>query len=153
MEISELIKSARIEKGMTQQQLAESVYVTRQTISKWELGKSIPDEASLTLLYQCLDIKENQKRQLKKLIVNKQNILLLIFAIIFSPAAIGIRYVLYKMGKLEDRKFIVILKTVCFIVFALYLRTLKEQVAYLFIGTITVMYLIYQFYISGLDME
>lgn len=153
MEISELIKSARIEKGMTQQQLAESVYVTRQTISKWELGKSIPDEASLTLLYQCLDIKENQKRQLKKLIVNKQNILLLIFAIIFSPAAIGIRYVLYKMGKLEDRKFIVILKTVCFIVFALYLRTLKEQVAYLFIGTIAVMYLIYQFYISGLDME
>lgn len=153
MEISELIKSARIEKGMTQQQLAESVYVTRQTISKWELGKSIPDEASLTLLYQCLDIKENEKRQLKKLIVNKQNILLLIFAIIFSPAAIGIRYVLYKMGKLEDRKFIVILKTVCFIVFALYLRTLKEQVAYLFIGTIAVMYLIYQFYISGLDME
>lgn len=153
MEISELIKSARIEKGMTQQQLAESVYVTRQTISKWELGKSIPDEASLTLLYQCLDIKENEKRQLKKLIVNKQNILLLIFAIIFSPAAIGIRYVLYKMGKLEDRKFIVILKTVCFIVFALYLRTLKEQVAYLFIGTIAVMYLIYQFYISELDME
>lgn len=153
MEISELIKSARIEKGMTQQQLAASVYVTRQTISKWELGKSIPDEASLTLLYQCLDIKENEKRQLKKLIVNKQNILLLIFAIIFSPAAIGIRYVLYKMGKLEDRKFIVILKTVCFIVFALYLRTLKEQVAYLFIGTIAVMYLIYQFYISGLDME
>lgn len=153
MEISELIKSARIEKGMTQQQLAESVYVTRQTISKWELGKSIPDEASLTLLYQCLDIKENEKRQLKKLIVNKQNILLLIFAIIFSPAAIGIRYVLYKMGKLEDQKFIVILKTVCFIVFALYLRTLKEQVAYLFIGTIAVMYLIYQFYISGLDME
>lgn len=153
MEISELIKSARIEKGMTQQQLAESVYVTRQTISKWELGKSIPDEASLTLLYQCLDIKENEKRQLKKLIVNKQNILLLIFAIIFSPAAIDIRYVLYKMGKLEDRKFIVILKTVCFIVFALYLRTLKEQVAYLFIGTIAVMYLIYQFYISGLDME
>lgn len=79
--------------------------------------------------------------------------LLLIFAIIFSPAAIGIRYVLYKMGKLEDRRFIVILKTVCFIVFALYLRTLKEQVAYLFIGIIAVMYLIYKFYISGLEIE
>ena len=46
MEISEVIKEARIKKGMTQQQLADSVYVTRQTISKWELGKSIPDEAS-----------------------------------------------------------------------------------------------------------
>ena len=39
MEISDLIKSARIEKGLTQQQLADVVFVTRQTISKWELGK------------------------------------------------------------------------------------------------------------------
>ena len=47
MEISDLIKSARIEKGLTQQQLADVVFVTRQTISKWELGKSVPDQASL----------------------------------------------------------------------------------------------------------
>lgn len=40
MEISKVIKEARIKKGMTQQQLADSVYVTRQTISKWELGVS-----------------------------------------------------------------------------------------------------------------
>lgn len=52
MEISDLIKSARIEKGLTQQQLADVVFVTRQTISKWELGKSVPDQASLILLYQ-----------------------------------------------------------------------------------------------------
>ena len=51
MEISDLIKSARIEKGLTQQQLADVVFVTRQTISKWELGKSVPDQASLILLY------------------------------------------------------------------------------------------------------
>ena len=55
MEISDLIKSARIEKGLTQQQLADVVFVTRQTISKWELGKSVPDQASLILLYQYLD--------------------------------------------------------------------------------------------------
>ena len=54
MEISDLIKSARIEKGLTQQQLADVVFVTRQTISKWELGKSVPDQASLILLYQYL---------------------------------------------------------------------------------------------------
>ena len=72
MEISDLIKSARIEKGLTQQ-LADVVFVTRQTISKWELGKSVPDQASLILLYQYLDIKDNEKKQLSKLIFNKQN--------------------------------------------------------------------------------
>lgn len=75
MEISDLIKSARIEKGLTQQQLADVVFVTRQTISKWELGKSVPDQASLILLYQYLDIKDNEKKQLSKLIFNKQNII------------------------------------------------------------------------------
>ena len=74
MEISDLIKSARIEKGLTQQQLADVVFVTRQTISKWELGKSVPDQASLILLYQYLDIKDNEKKQLSKLIFNKQYI-------------------------------------------------------------------------------
>lgn len=57
MEISEMIKAARVKKGMTQQEVADSVYVTRQTISKWELGKSVPDEASLFLLCQCLERK------------------------------------------------------------------------------------------------
>ena len=82
MEISDLIKSARIEKGLTQQQLADVVFVTRQTISKWELGKSVPDQASLILLYQYLDIKDNEKKQLSKLIFNKQNIRMIYFSFI-----------------------------------------------------------------------
>ena len=88
MEISEIIKEARIKKGMTQQQLADSVYVTRQTISKWELGKSIPDEASLSLLYQCLEINNEEKKILQKLTANKQHIFLFAIAMIFSQTII-----------------------------------------------------------------
>lgn len=40
MEVSDIIKAARIKKGMTQQQVADAIFVTRQTISKWELGVS-----------------------------------------------------------------------------------------------------------------
>ena len=92
MEISKIIKEARIKKGMTQQQLADSVYVTRQTISKWELGKSIPDEASLNLLYQCLEINNEEKTILQKLAHNKQTIFLIVIALVFSPIIIGICY-------------------------------------------------------------
>ena len=63
MDIAKVIKEARIKKGLTQQELADSVYVTRQTISKWELGKSVPDEASLNLLYQCLEIDDKERCQ------------------------------------------------------------------------------------------
>lgn len=120
MEISDLIKSARIEKGLTQQQLADSIFVTRQTISKWELGKSVPDQASLVLLYQCLDIKDNEKKQLSRLIFNKQNIILVLMVFLFSPMVIGIRFICYKMDKIDNRKIKAIIKTIGFSVFSLY---------------------------------
>ena len=120
MEISKIIKEARIKKGMTQQQLADSVYVTRQTISKWELGKSVPDEASLKLLYQCLEIDNKERTILKKFAVNKQSLFLMMIAVMFSPAVIGIRYCLFKMGRLEDKKFKIMIQSIGFVLFSLY---------------------------------
>lgn len=151
MEISEIIKTARINKGMTQQELANSVYVTRQTISKWELGKSVPDEASLSLLYQCLDIDDSEKKIIKKSVANKQTILMVILAVIFSPAVIGIRYCLFKIGKLEDERFIIIIKGIGFVLFALYLRSLLDVVAYMLIFVTFISYLIYHFYMLSLE--
>ena len=43
MEIGYKIKSARKEAGMTQEQAAEALGVSRQTVSKWESAKSIQD--------------------------------------------------------------------------------------------------------------
>lgn len=157
MEISDLIKSARIEKGLTQQQLADAVFVTRQTISKWELGKSVPDQASLVLLYQCLDINDNEKKQLSKLIFNKQNIILVLIAILFSPIVIGVRFICCKIDKIENRKIKAIIKTISFVVFSLYLISLLKNiqcllnVAYLLIGIFSIGYLLYQFYLSSLE--
>ena len=139
MEISKIIKEARIKKGMTQQQLADSVYVTRQTISKWELGKSIPDEASLNLL--------------QKLAHNKQTIFLIVIALVFSPIIIGIRYCLFTMGKLEDKRFKIVIQTVGFILFAFYLRSLKDNVAYLLIFITSFIYLTYQYYMFSLEND
>jgi transcriptional regulator with XRE-family HTH domain len=153
MEISDLIKSARIEKGLTQQQLADVVFVTRQTISKWELGKSVPDQASLILLYQYLDIKDNEKKQLSKLIFNKQNIILILIAILFSPMVIGVRFICCKIDKIENRKIKAVIKVIGFVVFSSYLVSLKENVAYLLIGIFSLVYLLYQFYLSGLETK
>lgn len=151
MEISEIIKEARIKKGMTQQELANSVYVTRQTISKWELGKSVPDEASLSLLFQCLDIDNKERNVLKKLAANKQAIFLIILAVIFSPVVIGIRYCLFKIGKLEDNKFKILIQSIGFVLFALYFRSLKDIVAYMLIFVIFISYIIYRYYVLSLE--
>lgn len=148
MEISKIIKEARIKKGMTQQELADSVYVTRQTISKWELGKSIPDEVSFRLLCQCLEIDNNVR---KKFVVNKQHLFLIMIAIMFSPLVLGIRYILYKIGKLEDQRFIIMIKSVGFVLFALYFRTLKEHIAYILLFFIVIGNMLYQYYLLSLE--
>ncbi len=43
MEIRNKIKGARTQIGLTQEEAAESLKVSRQTISNWENGKSLPD--------------------------------------------------------------------------------------------------------------
>ena len=148
MEISKIIKEARIKKGMTQQELADSVYVTRQTISKWELGKSIPDEVSFRLLCQCLEIDNNVR---KKFAVNKQHLFLIMIAIMFSPVVLGIRYILYKTGRLEDKRFIIIIKSVGFVLFALYFRMLRDHVAYILLFIIVIGNMVYQYYLLSLE--
>ena len=50
MELGQRIKDCRTEKGMTQEELADRIYVSRQTISSWENDKSYPDVHSLLMM-------------------------------------------------------------------------------------------------------
>ena len=50
MEIGKKLKNARVQSGMTQENVAEKINVSRQTISKWELAQSYPDFQKLVLL-------------------------------------------------------------------------------------------------------
>ncbi len=46
--------------GYTQEQLAEKIYVTRQAISKWECGRSMPDYDSLLNLSEIFHVSPNE---------------------------------------------------------------------------------------------
>lgn len=47
MDIRIKIKEARVESGYTQEQAAEKLFISRQTISNWENGKTLPDIVSV----------------------------------------------------------------------------------------------------------
>ena len=53
--LGENIAALRKQRGMTQQTLADALYVTRQTISKWEKNLSVPDADALLRLADALD--------------------------------------------------------------------------------------------------
>lgn len=56
MRICEQLKTARNNAGMTQEEVAEKVLVSRVTISNWENGKTLPDIASLLSLSDLYNI-------------------------------------------------------------------------------------------------
>jgi transcriptional regulator with XRE-family HTH domain len=55
-QVGNLIRSLRIEKGLTQQLLADQLHVTNAAVSKWETGKGMPDSSIMLSLCKCLDI-------------------------------------------------------------------------------------------------
>ena len=56
MTLGQQIASARREKGMTQEMLAEHLGVTRQAVARWETGKALPGTANLFMLRELLGI-------------------------------------------------------------------------------------------------
>lgn len=56
MEIGQKLKDARIRSGLTQENVAESIDVSRQTISNWENEKSYPDIMSVIKLSDLYSI-------------------------------------------------------------------------------------------------
>ena len=56
MEFGNKLYELRKEKGLSQEELAGHLEVTRQTVSKWELGDSTPDLDKLVLLAELFEI-------------------------------------------------------------------------------------------------
>lgn len=56
MELGKQIKTYRQEAQLSQEELADRIYVSRQTVSNWETGKSYPDVNSLVLLSEVFNI-------------------------------------------------------------------------------------------------
>ena len=56
MELSKQIKKYRMEANLSQEELAEKIFVSRQTISNWENDKNYPDIKSLVLISEVFQI-------------------------------------------------------------------------------------------------
>jgi len=54
--ISKKIIEKRKQIGMTQNELADALYVTRQAVSKWEMGKSLPSIEALIEMTELFDV-------------------------------------------------------------------------------------------------
>ena len=59
METKDVILELRTKKGVSQDELAKTVYDTRQAVSRWENGETIPNTETLKLLSGFFDVSIN----------------------------------------------------------------------------------------------
>lgn len=68
VEFGEQLRRAREEKGMTQQTLAEQLFVSRQSVSRWECGDRYPDLITTKKISQILDVSLDDLMSEKEMI-------------------------------------------------------------------------------------
>lgn len=101
MELGKQIRRYRTEKSLSQEALAEKVYVSRQTISNWENDRSYPDINSIVLLSETFDVsidklikgdvekmKERINEQVNREDQREFNLLSTIFSVLFLAVLI-----------------------------------------------------------------
>ena len=59
MDTKEILLELRTKRGLSQEQLAEQVHVTRQAVSRWETGETVPNTETLKLLSSLFDVSIN----------------------------------------------------------------------------------------------
>ena len=59
MDTKEILLELRTKRGLSQEQLAEHVHVTRQAVSRWETGETVPNTETLKLLSRLFDVSIN----------------------------------------------------------------------------------------------
>ena len=59
METKDIILELRTKNGFSQEALAEKVFVTRQAVSRWENGETVPNTETLKLLSKLFDVSIN----------------------------------------------------------------------------------------------
>lgn len=104
MELSEKIQKLRKEHNLTQEQLAEQLFVSRTAVSKWETGRGMPSMESLQMIARLFNISLDDLLRAEEVITiaeneNKENIsrfASLIDGIFNTTAIVGLLLPLYK---------------------------------------------------------
>lgn len=153
IKIGKFIATCRKEKGITQENLAEKLYVTDRAVSKWERGISLPDASKMLDLCRILGITVNELLNGEKItkkdydektnellveltkkeeIKNKRMLMdmwvLMITTLIFYIAIILISYYTLKEGKLFG--IIVFTSTLILLIVAFYSFKLEVDAGY-----------------------
>ena len=104
MTFAQKLRALRTQAGMTQEQLAEAIYVTRAAISKWETGRGYPGVDSLKLIAQTFGVSIDElisedDVQAKRMLDAKKSKVLYCAAVAMLLGAFVFAALVYALGQ------------------------------------------------------
>ena len=107
MKLSDYIKNYRKENNLSQTDLANLLYVSKQAVSKWENDKALPDVTMYPVISELLKVSVDELMGLKqnKQIINKNKMILITFICLIILALITV--VIIKISKKAEQKEII----------------------------------------------
>lgn len=161
MDLCERLKKARENTGLSQQEVADSLGITRQSISKWERGVSYPDINNLILLkdlyntsFDDLLIKEDTEKntdndlnkgdnqnKLFNITLEEIGVLIVVMCLSTIPC-LGLIGILLLLGycSVKKYKFNTFYKIIltCFVLISIYNSFVYIKIEFLDIGEATI---------------
>ncbi len=134
MKLGNQIKYYRSEKELSQEELAERVYVTRQSISNWENNKNYPDINSIVLLSEVFEISidnlikgdlEKMKKEINSEEVKKLNFYASMMGILMIAAFISLMPLIKFIGLYGFIPYFVLVA--CAMFFAIKVEKIKKD--------------------------
>lgn len=77
LSFAETLRRLRLEKGLSQQQLASILFVDRSSVAHWEIGRRVPDAILISRLAEVLDADVATLLSAARRSVDKPNVILL----------------------------------------------------------------------------
>jgi transcriptional regulator with XRE-family HTH domain len=100
MEFGKKLKKIRLENGLSQQKLADKIFVSRSTVAKWENGLGLPSEESLARLAENFGVSKSffTTEEAEKTIISKNRKILKLSGSLYAVAALLIViFILYAL--------------------------------------------------------
>ena len=120
--IGNFIMTERKAKKLTQAKLAEKIFVSEKTISKWEKGKSLPDTNTLPKLCEILGVSLNELLSGEKIIKenNNQKANKLYYAQLVVNSLWSILFFRFKLFAVSTLWLVLLLVLVSFMIYEFY---------------------------------
>lgn len=98
MEFSERLRELRMQRGISQNKLAEEIHISRSAVAKWENGIGLPSEESLRLLAEYFEVpygelSPNREREAalveKNVVIKRQKKVIAALSAVLCAALVG----------------------------------------------------------------